>query len=159
MMRCTGEPVYMRLLNMFWMSLDCKRDTVFSAHKPIIKLELVSCPAKKRAEQKRKEKKWKKSSSNWSNFYCSLPQCIGWNFWKPSSQQWWDGWFWFQFQIQMQIISHERKKERERKSVCVCVFVFKRDRRNEQKLERPMKLAGSAARPACMKVWSKQVSK
>jgi hypothetical protein len=37
----------------------------------------------------------------------------------------------------------------------VCVCEFKCDRRNEQKHERPMKLAGSAAGPACMKVWSK----
>jgi hypothetical protein len=49
-------------------------------------------------------------------------------------------------------ISHERKKERKRERESVCVCELKRDWRNEQKLERPMKLAGSAARPACMKV-------
>jgi hypothetical protein len=43
----------------------------------------------------------------------------------------------------------ERKKEREREreKVCVCVCVCEL-KRNEQKPEGPMKLAGSAARPA-----------
>jgi hypothetical protein len=77
MMGCTGEPVYM-CLNMILMSLDCKRDTVFSAHQPIIKLELVSCRAKKRAEKKRKV------HPN-DQILLLFAKCIGWNFWKPTS--------------------------------------------------------------------------
>ncbi len=71
---------------------------MFSAPQPIIKLELVSCPAKKRAEKKRKEKKrkgkerkgkkfLKKKFIQMIKFYCSLPSVMDGISGKPTSQQ------------------------------------------------------------------------
>jgi hypothetical protein len=41
----------------------------------------------------------------------------------------------------------EREREREQEKEKVCVCEFKHNRRNEQKHERPLKLAGSAVGP------------
>jgi hypothetical protein len=93
----------------------------------------------------------KKVHPNDQNLYCSLSSVLdGISGKKPThfstNDEMDDSGSSFRFKCKS--VKKERKKEREREKVCVCVCELKRNWRNEQKPEGPMKLAGSAARPA-----------